>query len=685
MRRFLWIFLSVLTGVLVLSGCMGAALENGLPGTEPEPVIVDVMVQEAEGMVITGQNPVSVKAGEDVSFAVQVQDGYKLDEIGQGATYENGVVTLSQVQYPTTIELRTRELYDLNVSVSNNEKYGTLQSNVALGSVKEDTAVTLTVKPQDGMLFLGYSLNAPREAGGVIVSTAMEYTFTLTEDVALYTNYYNVGSGRLVIYDSNGGNEPLQYYVFADSSPYIGPNTLANKGQLTRDGYVLCGYNTKPDGSGTYYGTGWSMILPEDRTVATTLYAQWIPETEKDAFVYKVSNKTVTITGYKGSHETVVIPETIDEMPVVGISANAFVNKKFHTLYLSKNLKTIEDNAFRGCKSFETLYFCDSPSTMTDNAFKDCSEMQKLYMLSCMDPRYSTSNNGTYKMKYQRLISAEGKKIIFHAGSNVSYGIDIETIQKELGGEYAGVNFGCNVGTPAVFYVEVAVAHMNEGDIVVLCPEIRDYQFGRNDINVTTWQIFEGAYNAFADVDIRHFTDVFSSFATFNTNRYKSAAKTYEQYNTQGNAPGVSKYGEFNINHNGQTADLKKQITGWENKGGYGTVSMDASLFKQSYNANLNNAIDMVIAEGGKVYISFAATMRLALNKNSQTASVQSAYKNAAIKAFPKAAVISDPGTYVMEKNWFYNSYYHLSTDGSVHRAKLLAADILAQFAKEKK
>ena len=682
MRKY--ILLSVTLGLLVLmTGCLGLSLE-GLPEVIRPPMTVEVMLQQTEGVTIVGENPIRVKPGEDATFTVQVHDGYKLNEIGQGATLEDGLITLSDVRFPTTIEIGTRLLYDLELALTNEAKHGMVEANVELGVVREDTEVTLRAVPEEGMLFLGYSVGGTRENGGTIVSTSMEYTFKLTENLSLYTNYYKVGNGRLVIYDSNGGKEGLQYYVFADKSPYIGPNTLANKGQFTRDGYVLYGYNTEPDGSGTYYGTGWSIIIPEDKNVATTLYAQWLPVTEKEAFTYKVSGKQVTITRYKGDHETVVIPETIDGMPVVAIASNAFINGKFTTLYLSRNLKTVENQAFMACKSLENLYFCDTPSSITDSAFSHCDNLQTLYMLACIDPRYSTGNNGTYKMKYQRLISAQGKKIIFHAGSNVSYGIDMETIQNELGGEYAGVNFGCNVSTPAVFYVEVAAAHMNPGDIVVLCPEIRDYQYGRNDINTTTWQIFEGAYNAFADVDIRHFTEVFTSFGSFNTNRYSTTPKTYEQYNMQGNKPGVSKYGDFNINHNGQTADLKKKIAENEAKGGYGSTKMDASLLAQDYNVHMNEAIDLVLAKGGKVYYSFAATMRLFLTKESQSKQVQQIYKNAVAKAFPKAIVISDPGTYVLEQNWFYNSMYHLSTDGSVHRAKLLAADILAQFAKEK-
>ena len=685
MRKKHILLLVVLCLGVLLTGCMAFDLVE-LPDMVDSkvPMQISVMLQQTEGMTILGENPVEVAPGEEVSFAVEIHDGYKLDSLGQGAIYENGKITVSNVRFPTTIEAETRLLYDLELSVIDDGKQGMLESSVTLGTIREDTEVTLKVTPKEGVLFLGYSVGGTREEGGTIISTSMEYAFTLTENLTLSTNYYRVGKGRLVIYDSNGGKEGLQYYVFLDNSPYIGPNTLANKGQFTRDGYVLYGYNTAPDGSGTYYGPGWSMIIPEDKNVATTLYAQWMPVTEKEAFTYTVSNKQVTITHYKGNHETVVVPETIDGMPVTAIASNAFLNGKFTTLYLSRNLTKIEDQAFLGCKSLKNLYFCDTPSSMTDNAFYRCDNLQTLYMLACLDPRYSTSNNGTYKMKYQRLISAEGKKIIFHAGSNVSYGIDIKTMQEELGGEYAGVNFGCNWSTPAVFFVEVAAAHMNPGDIVVLCPEVNGYQYGQNDINTTTWQIFEGAYNAFADVDIRHFTKVLSSFAAFNTNRYSSSAKTYEQYNKQGNAPGVDQYGVFNINHNGQTSALKEEIAGYVAAGGYGTNKLDVNLLSKDYNANMNNAIDLVLSKGGRLYISFAATIRISLTKESQTVAGQMAYKNAVAKAFPKAVVISDPGTYIMEQNLFYNSRYHLSTDASIYRSKLLAQDILAQFAKEK-
>ncbi|MBQ7321639.1 MAG: leucine-rich repeat protein [Clostridia bacterium] len=681
MKKICLICLTVLIVTVLMSGCT-LYTEEGLFPDETKPAMkVSVMLQDAEGMTVMGENPVVVEAGSDVSFPIQIHDGYKIETVPQGVTYENGVITLPSVRFPTTLEVETRLLNDLEIKLQNNAWQGTVTANVEdLGSVKEDTEVTLSVTTAKGVIFLGYSVGATRVNGGTIVCTSPEYTFTATENMELYTNYY-LGTGSLVIYDSNGGNEPQQYYVFSSTSPYIGPNALANKGQFTKEGHVLYGYNTEPDGSGTYYGPGWSVIMPAN-DAPLTLYAQWMPETEKDAFTYKVSGKQVMITKYKGSHETVVIPETIDGMPVTRIGANAFVNGKFKTLYLSRNLRNIDDNAFVACRSLTTLYLCDTPSGMTDNSFSKCDELQKLYMLACLDPRYSLSNNGTYKVKYQRLITAEGKKIIFHAGSNVSYGIDIETIQDALGGAYAGVNFGCNISTPAIFYMEVATAHMNEGDIIVLCPEYGLYQYGYNEMNTTTWQIFEGAYNAYADVDIRNYIKVFSSFAAFNTNRYNSTPRTYEQFCTAGGDPAVTKFGEYNVNHNGQTSALKQSIAKWTSNSG--NLNIDMNLLNQSYNANMNAAIDMVNAKGGKVYISFAATMKQWLSKESQNPAVQNAFKNAVVRRFPKAAVISDPGTYVLDQSYFYNSQYHLSTQSSVYRAKLLAQDILAQFAKEK-
>ena len=677
MKKFWLPFLSVLFAILVLSGC---AKDQGPNNENKPPVTVDVMLQECDGITVLSENPVAVPVGENAVFAVEIREGYTIDTLDRGAVYENGTVILHDVKFPTTVGASIRTLQDFNIKVNNQSKNGELTANIQMGTIRENTEVTLKVTPAEDVVFLGYSEGATRSDGGSIVCSSAEYTFTMTKDTVLYTNYYSVDSGRLVVYDGNGADQGAQYYVFSKKSPYIGPNAQANKGQFTRDGYVLYGYNTRQDGSGTYYGPGWSVILPEDTQAPFTLYAQWMPVTEKEAFTYTVSGKNVTITGYQGDHETVVIPETIDGKPVVKIAGRAFCDGKFRTLYLSRNLKTIEEESFVDCRSLTTLYMCDTPSSMPDTAFTNCDALQKLNMLACIDPRYSNTNEGMYKIKYQRLLTAQGKKIIFQGGSNVAYGIDIPTVHAVLGDAYAGVNFGARQSSPSVFFTEVAAAHMNPGDIMVLCPEYHKYQYGYNEMNTIAWQIFEGAYNAYADVDIRHYTKVFSSFAAFNTIRYKSSAKEYEKYETIGGMPSVTKYGCFNVKHKGQTAGLRRDFAKW--KAGRDLVSLDLKLLSEDYTKNMVRAMDHILDKGGKVYISFPTITKDCVVESHRTEEHLQAFKTAVMETFPKAEVISDPGTYMMDKKLFYNSNYHLTTAASKTRSELLAQEVLAQLSK---
>ena len=679
MKKYTLFFLWMLGSVLLLTGCLGIADHVIDENQEHPPMMVSVMLQDAEGMTVKGQNPVLVEVGTNASFDVELTTGYKIDSLSHGAVYENGTVTLNEVKYPTTVEVGTRPIRKYMMTVTNNAEMGKIRSSVAGGMVKEDTEITLSVSPAEGVVFLGYTVGASAAAGADIVCTTPEYTFSLAENTEVFTNYYNVGDGRLIIYDSNGGDQAHQYDAFSNSSHYICPHALINTKYFTREGYVLYGYNTKADGSGTYYGPGWNIIMPEDASVPVTLYAQWFPATEKEAFTYEVNStkKTITITGYQGNHEMVVIPETIDGYPVTSVSKGTFTNCSFKSLYISKNILSFNTGAVSNCKQFETLYMCDTVRLIMDASFTNCPNLQTLYLLACMDPRYPNSRNGNYMVKYQRLITAESPKLIIHSGSNTSYGIDSAMLEEHLSNRYSVVNYGCNQDTPACFYYDVIADFVNEGDVVIHAPEMRNYQWGYNEMNTTTWQIFEGAYDAFIHVDIRNYKNIFSSFSSFNGSRYTMTPRSYEDYSSQT----VNKYGDYIAEKIG-SGPIQGTINNLLAQGGVGSMNMDPNYLKQSYVANLNREFDNIAAAGGKVYITFCCTMKINLNKVSQGIERQTEYKNAVIKNI-HGTVISDPGTYVMDYQYFYNSIYHLNTVGSQLRTRWLAKDILAQLAKE--
>lgn len=125
------------------------------------------------------------------------------------------------------------------------------------------------------------------------------YIYKATDNAAVYLNYRDASAvGSFVLrYHTNGGTVGGKNEVLTEKQSrefYLCPNARMNDGTIARRGYALVGYNTKADGSGTFYGCGWNIVMPESGEV--DLYAVWLPETEAKYFKYTVSGNTATVT-----------------------------------------------------------------------------------------------------------------------------------------------------------------------------------------------------------------------------------------------------------------------------------------------------------------------------------------------------------------------------------------------------
>ena len=114
MRKLLTIGILTICCMLLLSGCAALTTENPPAEEAPPSVMVDVMLQETEGITITGANPIRVEAGSEAAFDVEIKDGYKIVALPKNTVYEDGKIIVRDVRYPTTLEVGTRLLYDLH-------------------------------------------------------------------------------------------------------------------------------------------------------------------------------------------------------------------------------------------------------------------------------------------------------------------------------------------------------------------------------------------------------------------------------------------------------------------------------------------------------------------------------------------------------------------------------------------
>ena len=94
--------------------------------------------------------------------------------------------------------------------------------------------------------------------------------------------------------------------------------------------------------------------------VATSVHAQ---------FTYTTNNGTITITGYTGTNSAVIIPSTIDGLPVSDIGTNAFQGTALTSVTIPDSVVDIASIAFCFCGALTNVTIPDSVTSIGAYAF----------------------------------------------------------------------------------------------------------------------------------------------------------------------------------------------------------------------------------------------------------------------------------------------------------------------------
>ena len=100
---------------------------------------------------------------------------------------------------------------------------------------------------------------------------------------------------------------------------------------------------------------------------------------EKLDFEYVKEGNGITITKYNGKQTTVIIPNKIEQLPVLKIGENAFADTKVKSVTLPASCTEIEWFAFYGCYALSTLYINSSVNNIGYSAFDGCSKSLTIY------------------------------------------------------------------------------------------------------------------------------------------------------------------------------------------------------------------------------------------------------------------------------------------------------------------
>ena len=464
------------------------------------------------------------------------------------------------------------------------------------------------------------------------------------EDVAVNEN------GGKIVKDGFNGTDTFSV-VF-----YQNPNTLPELDYFARDGYTLTGYNTEPDGTGESISIG-SKVTATGKGILD-VYCVWEENTPASDFTY-IKTRGITITGYTGTAENVIIPMTIDGEDVTRIASNAFTdNTTMKRVVIGRNVAVVEKNAFKNCSALETVVLYDSAYTkgsITDASFSACPNFKNLRVNTV----HEIYNDWRAMMtgKIDRLLWADDKKkIVIVGGSGSLFGFDCAMLEEALGGEYEIVNFGENANVTSLAYFDMLADVLDEGDIVLWCPEPGQYTLGKFSMGGHFFYFRHSNFDFLKYIDYSLYSDLLTNFSSYCGSLKGASFKSHDALSN-----GMSHYGD-NLGAgkwNGQVVSQYK----------FGDTS-EADYI-------IADLVETMKAKGVSCFFSFAAMQEGGLTTVDEGVILD--YEEM-IEDMGFTS-ISDYKNCVYPNDYFYDSEWHLNRNGAVERTRHVIADLLAALS----
>lgn len=528
----------------------------------------------------------------------------------------------------------------------------------------QDAVFTLQMDP-------GYTLTAADYAGdysfqmrnGVMELTLQDIQYPTHVRLKLTSRY------AAITYLPNGGNGP-PVTSNHDLSYHVRPNTARGTDIFTKDGHTLVSWNTEADGSGMRIGLG-SRISARGKC---TLYAQWVPWTPAEAFTYTVTEEgQVSITGYKGSLDTIVIPGTINGKDVTRICSGAFAGCDATQVILHQNMDHVEPDAFRDA-SVMTLTVFDNIQTISDDCFTGCSELRTLYINAFEAPYgYEYRKESVYADKVDMLIEAQGKKkMVFYAGCSAWYNLDGAAVNKEFGSDYRIINMALNGTVNSEVQLQIMAPFLEPGDILIHTLELSSPQQmmtkeGMRDTDDKLWCGLEYNYDLFALVDLREVPGVFDSWCAYLKMKTTISEYSGNYFDDDGNTY-LDKYGCVPF-YRGTTA---KKLAD--------SVYLNPSILEAPLD-RLGAWYRTFRDRGLQVYVSYACVnMDQVPEDQRENVEEMDRLLKAALEAQDGPAVISDLRDYLYEQENFFDTNYHLLTPETRENTALWLRDLKEQM-----
>lgn len=294
----------------------------------------------------------------------------------------------------------------------------------------------------------------------------------------------------------------------------------------------------------------------------------------------------------------------------------------------------------------------------------------------CLPSQYENSYMGELKYKYSRLKNTAGKRIIIVGGSGMAFDIDSSLI-KENFPEYEIVNMGMYAGLGTAPVLDMAISYCHEGDIIIYAPEQNTQTLSMYLGSDFAWQALDGAYYMlpFFMKSENNISLMAAAFPRF-------AIEKLKLFST-GSAPSPdSVYRKSAFNEYGDIADTLPQNTMIKGFDKNTSVSYDTSVIPADYASYLNECAKEAAQKGSTLLFAYCPA-----NKAAIVEAEESEFENIIddydifLRNTLDIEVIGNPYDSIMDKEWFYDTNFHLNSSGKILYTRQLIRNLKAYLS----
>ena len=286
------------------------------------------------------------------------------------------------------------------------------------------------------------------------------------------------------------------------------------------------------------------------------------------------------------------------------------------------------------------------------------------YALS-IPPQYTNTFVGALDDKFERLISIDEPKVVVVGGSSVAFGLDSEIVERYVG--MPVVNFGLYAALGTKVMLDLSRPGINEGDVVILAPELDAQTMSMYFNSKTTLQATDDNPSMLKYVESEHYFSLLGSL-------WDHVAQKLE-YQRCGAPDPDGVYSSKSFNEYGDIEYKRPENIMALYYDPNTMISLDESILDDEFIDYLNDYIAYCEGRGATVYYSYCPMNNMALAEGTTGESIARFEK--LLKKKINCEFISYIDDYILAPGYFYDTNFHLNDTGSLYRTLSLTEDLM--------